>query len=74
MSTPPSSSDADVPVVSEKTTDPESTVVVLSNDSNESSIVEEPGCGDERSPQNWSPWKKRMVFLALMSSSILADG
>lgn len=29
---------------------------------------------DENDPRNWNPWKKRMVFLALMSSSILADG
>lgn len=25
-------------------------------------------------PRNWSAWKKRLVFLSLMSSSILADG
>lgn len=29
---------------------------------------------DKNDPRNWSPWKKRMVFFALMSSSILADG
>ena len=73
MSTPPSSSDVDQPVISEKIDNPQSTVVALSNDSNESSIVEEPD-RDERNPQNWSPWKKRIVFLTLMSSSILADG
>lgn len=27
-----------------------------------------------RSPRSWSPWKKRLLFFALMSSSILADG
>ncbi|PYI32135.1 polyamine transporter [Aspergillus indologenus CBS 114.80] len=31
--------------------------------------------GDEqRNPRNWRPRKKRLLFLALMSSSILADG
>ena len=25
-------------------------------------------------PQNWSPWKKRFLFCALLSSSILCDG
>ncbi|KAL4792778.1 major facilitator superfamily domain-containing protein [Aspergillus venezuelensis] len=27
-----------------------------------------------RSPRKWSPWKKRLLFISLMSSSILADG
>jgi hypothetical protein len=29
---------------------------------------------DDRNPQNWSARKKRLLFLALMSSSILCDG
>ena len=29
---------------------------------------------DELDPQNWKPWRKRLVFIALMSSSILCDG
>jgi MFS family permease len=29
---------------------------------------------DTSNPQNWSPWRKRLVFVALMSSSILCDG
>ncbi|CBF82176.1 hypothetical protein AN5284.2 [Aspergillus nidulans FGSC A4] len=29
---------------------------------------------ESRSPRNWSPWKKRLLFISLMSSSILADG
>ncbi|KAL3457189.1 polyamine transporter [Aspergillus heterothallicus] len=27
-----------------------------------------------RSPRNWSPWKKRLLFISLMTSSILCDG
>lgn len=50
------------------------TVIALSNDKNEPTILEGPDQSDSRNPQNWSPWTKRMVFLALMSSSILADG
>ncbi len=74
MSSPPPSSGADKQVEHEKNIDPETTVVALSNDSSEPSILEGPDRNDERNPQNWSPWKKRLVFLALMSSSILADG
>ncbi|KAH6664072.1 putative MFS transporter [Halenospora varia] len=37
-----------------------------------SSILHDPS--DPLDPHNWSPWKKRSVFLALMSSSILCDG
>jgi hypothetical protein len=29
---------------------------------------------ESRSPRNWSPWKKRLLFCSLMSSSILCDG
>ncbi|KAL4951573.1 major facilitator superfamily domain-containing protein [Aspergillus filifer] len=29
---------------------------------------------ESRSPRKWSPWKKRLLFISLMSSSILADG
>ncbi len=29
---------------------------------------------DDRSVQNWSTWKKTMIFLVLMSSCLLADG
>lgn len=37
-----------------------------------SSILHDPS--DPLDPHNWSTWKKRSVFLALMSSSILCDG
>ncbi|KIX06274.1 uncharacterized protein Z518_04249 [Rhinocladiella mackenziei CBS 650.93] len=73
MSSPPSSPGADKPVMSEKATGPEATAIAVGSDSNEASIVE-PDPSDDRNPQNWSPWKKRLVFIALMSSSILADG
>ncbi|KAL4866614.1 hypothetical protein BDV12DRAFT_210348 [Aspergillus spectabilis] len=36
-----------------------------------------PSAADEdesRNPRRWSPWKKRLLFISLMSSSILADG
>ncbi|KAL3471135.1 major facilitator superfamily domain-containing protein [Aspergillus californicus] len=36
--------------------------------------VELPGDDEERSPRHWSPWKKRLLFISLMSSSVLADG
>lgn len=29
---------------------------------------------EDRNPRNWSPTKRRLMFIALMSSSILADG
>ncbi len=74
MSAPSSSSDADKAIASEKDVNPESTVLALSNDSDKPSVLEGPDENDDRNPQNWSPWKKRLVFLALMSSSILADG
>ncbi|KAJ6150738.1 hypothetical protein N7470_007332 [Penicillium chermesinum] len=32
------------------------------------------GAMDPRDPQNWSPGRKTLLFLALMSSSLLADG
>lgn len=50
------------------------TIVALSNDSNEPTVLEGPDAADTNNPQNWNPWTKRLVFLALMSSSILADG
>lgn len=74
MSTPSSSSGVDKGMVSEKTVNPESTVIALSNDSDQPSVIEGPDPNDVRNPQNWSPWKKRLILLALMSSSILADG
>lgn len=58
----------------EKNVDPTTTEVSVSNYGNESTILESVDPSDTLNPQNWSPWKKRMVFLALMSSSILADG
>jgi hypothetical protein len=60
--------------MSEKHIPAESTVVALSNDGDQPSILEGPDANDPHNPQNWSPWKKRLLFLALMSSSILADG
>ncbi|KIX94741.1 uncharacterized protein Z520_09431 [Fonsecaea multimorphosa CBS 102226] len=75
MSAPSSSSGVgDKPPVSEKNVNAESTVVALSNENDQPSILDGLGSDDSQSPQNWSPWKKRLVFLALMSSSILADG
>lgn len=35
---------------------------------------ESKGDMDERNPQNWSQRRKTLLFLALMSSSLLADG
>lgn len=29
---------------------------------------------EQLNPRKWSRWRKRMVFITLMSSSILADG
>ncbi|ETI19831.1 hypothetical protein G647_08845 [Cladophialophora carrionii CBS 160.54] len=60
--------------MSEKTSPARSTVVALSNDCDQPSILEGQDSTDSRNPKNWSPWKKRLLFLALMSSSILADG
>jgi len=34
----------------------------------------DPNPSDPLNPQNWSKWKKRSVFFALMTSSILCDG
>ncbi|KIW21288.1 hypothetical protein PV08_01868 [Exophiala spinifera] len=76
MSTPSSSSGAvekPQPPESEKIVNPGSTVVALSNENDQPSL-DGLGSDDSQSPQNWSPWKKRLLFLALMSSSILADG
>ncbi|EXJ61901.1 hypothetical protein A1O7_02332 [Cladophialophora yegresii CBS 114405] len=60
--------------MSGKTIPMQSTVVVIRNDGDEPSILEGEDAVDSHSPKNWSPWKKRLLFLALMSSSILADG
>ncbi len=75
MSTPSSSSGmGEKAVTSEKNTTSDSTVVALNCDGEQQTIHEVPDPNDHRNPQNWSPWKKRLLFLALMSSSILADG
>ena len=58
-----------------KSSDIEKSIGELSKPSRRPSIVEifaDPA--DELDPQNWKPWKKRLVFIALMSSSILCDG
>jgi hypothetical protein len=34
----------------------------------------DPDISDINNPQNWPAWRKRTVFLALMTSSILCDG
>lgn len=65
---------AEKPTFSEKNLHPEGTIVALSNDHGEPSVLEGPDPSDPLNPQNWSPWRKRLLFLALMSSSILADG
>lgn len=52
----------------------ETSVVALSNDSSEPHVLEASDLNDALDPQNWTAWRKRMVFLALMSSSILCDG
>lgn len=85
MSTPQSSSSSTTEagtamelhqqVLSEKKNiDQESSVIALSNEGDQPTVLEGPDRNDPRNPQNWSPWKKRLIFLALMSSSILADG
>jgi len=75
MSAPSSSSGlGEKPDVSEKNTTVDNTVTAVNNDGEQSSVHEDTDPNDQRSPQNWSPWKKRLLFLALMSSSILADG
>jgi hypothetical protein len=65
---------AEKPDLSEKNLKSEGTIVALSNDDDQPSVLEGPDPNDSLNPQNWSPWKKRLLFLALMSSSILADG
>lgn len=37
-------------------------------------VLDRPDPEDGANPQNWPPWKKRVLFFALMSSSILCDG
>lgn len=37
-------------------------------------VIDRDESTDGRNPQNWSARKKRLLFLALMSSSILCDG
>ncbi|KIW86782.1 uncharacterized protein Z519_12568 [Cladophialophora bantiana CBS 173.52] len=75
MSAPSSSSDVgEKTSINEKNINTESTVVALSNETDQPSVVDGQDSDDSRSPQNWNPWKKRLLFLALMSSSILADG
>ncbi|RMZ83598.1 hypothetical protein DV738_g962, partial [Chaetothyriales sp. CBS 135597] len=74
MGSRPTSSGSDNHSGAEKNVDPETTVVALSSHSNEPEFLQAADQDDTRNPQNWSPWKKRLVFLALMSSSLLADG
>lgn len=54
--------------------EPEATVIELSSGDDERVSTEEPDCRDQTDPRNWSSRKKALVFIALMSSSILADG
>jgi hypothetical protein len=37
-------------------------------------VLDRPEALDDADPQTWSAGKKRLLFLALMSSSILCDG
>lgn len=37
-------------------------------------VLDRPDPTDDVNPQNWSARKKRLLFVALMSSSILCDG
>jgi hypothetical protein len=39
-----------------------------------STFSEDYDVNDAKDPKNWSNTKKHLVFLALMSSSVLADG
>ena len=58
-----------------KAFDVEKAVAENGNNQRRQSVVEvvaDPN--DDLDPQNWKPWKKRLVFIALMSSSILCDG
>jgi hypothetical protein len=59
---------------SEKPINLETTVVALSNDESEPQVLEASDPDDLLDPQNWSVWRKRLVFISLMSSSILCDG
>ena len=47
---------------------------VTDNKVNNSSMPEAACPVDDRDPRSWKPWKKRLLFFALMSSSLLADG
>jgi hypothetical protein len=44
------------------------------NDSNELNLLGGPDPHGTLNPQNWNLMRKNLVFVALMSSSILADG
>lgn len=48
--------------------------VVPFNQGQEHHELGQPDPGDDMTPQNWPPWRKRLLFFALMSSSILCDG
>lgn len=43
-------------------------------DTGERHVLDRVESSDSRDPQNWPVARKRLLFLALMSSSILCDG
>ncbi|KAL1847765.1 hypothetical protein Plec18170_008426 [Paecilomyces lecythidis] len=45
-----------------------------SDTSSDRNMSKESDRNDAADPRNWSPWKKGLLFAALMSSSFLADG
>ncbi|KAJ9266264.1 hypothetical protein DTO021C3_6986 [Paecilomyces variotii] len=45
-----------------------------SDTSSDRNMSKGPDRSDEADPRNWSPWKKGLLFTALMTSSFLADG
>lgn len=50
-------------------------VAQMSSDtSSDRNMSKGPDASDAANPRNWSPWKKGLLFAALMSSSFLADG
>jgi hypothetical protein len=75
MGDPPSiSGTVEKQVIFEKDIPAESTILALRNVGDEPNVLEGADRNDVNHPQNWSPWKKRLLFLALMSSSVLTDG
>jgi hypothetical protein len=54
--------------------DRRASIFALSNDDEQGVELAAADPEDVLDPQNWPPVRKRLVFLALMSSSLLCDG